>query len=91
MVIFQYNLYIFGIHLRTVLYPKQCYNEPCYKEVAMYVLTKNCMLKLMATCIAPEKAFVPIKKNRYCKCPKISNTLFCTILAKMLLFMQLFL
>ena len=32
MVIFQYNLYIFWIHLRTVLYPKPCYNEPCYKE-----------------------------------------------------------
>ena len=33
MVIFQYNLYIFGIHLWTVLYPKPCYNEPYYKEV----------------------------------------------------------
>ena len=38
MVIFQYNLYIFGIHLWTVLYPKPCYNEPCYKEVVMYLL-----------------------------------------------------
>ena len=36
MVIFQYNLYIFGIHLRTVLYPKPCYNEPCYKDVEVY-------------------------------------------------------
>ena len=27
MVIFQYNLYIFGIHLWTVLYPKLCYND----------------------------------------------------------------
>ena len=36
MVIFQYNLYIFGIHLWTVLYPKPCYNEPCYKEVEVY-------------------------------------------------------
>ena len=36
MVIFQYNLYIFGIHLGTVLYPKQCYNELCYKEVVVY-------------------------------------------------------
>ena len=36
MVIFQYNLYIFGIHLRTVLYPKHCYNELCYKEVEVY-------------------------------------------------------
>ena len=36
MVIFQYNLYIFGIHLRTVLYPKRCYNDPCYKEVVVY-------------------------------------------------------
>ena len=35
MVIFQYNLYIFGIHLWTVLYPKPCYNEPCYKEVVV--------------------------------------------------------
>ena len=37
MVIFQYNLYIFGIHLRTVLYPNPCYNEPCYKEVVVYI------------------------------------------------------
>ena len=37
MVIFQYNLYIFGIHLCTVLYPKPCYNEPCYKEVVVYI------------------------------------------------------
>ena len=36
MVIFQYNLYIFGIHLRTMLYPKLCYNELCYKEVEVY-------------------------------------------------------
>ena len=37
MVIFQYNLYIFGIHLWTVLYPKPCYNEQCYKEVGVYM------------------------------------------------------
>ena len=37
MVTFQYNLYIFGIHLWTVLYPKPCYNEPCYEEVEVYV------------------------------------------------------
>ena len=37
MVIFQYNLYIFGIHLWTVLYTKPCYNEPCYKEVVVYI------------------------------------------------------
>ena len=37
---FQYNLCIFGIHLWTVLYPKPCYNEPRYKEVAVY-LEKN--------------------------------------------------
>ena len=37
MVIFQYNLYIFGIHLWTVLYPKRFYNEPCYKEVELYL------------------------------------------------------
>ena len=37
MVIFQYNLYIFGIHLWTVLYPKPCYNELCYKEVVVYM------------------------------------------------------
>ena len=36
MVIFLYNLYIFGIHLRTVLYSKLCYNELCYKEVVVY-------------------------------------------------------
>ena len=32
MVIFQYNLYIFGIRFWIVLYPKLCYNEPCYNE-----------------------------------------------------------
>ena len=37
VVIFQYNLYIFGIHLWTVLYPKPCNNKPCYKEVVVYV------------------------------------------------------
>ena len=37
MVIFQYNLYIFGIHLRIVLYPKPCYNQPCYKKVEVYI------------------------------------------------------
>ena len=42
MVIFQYNLYIFGIHLWTVLYPKPCYNNQCYKEVVVYNL---CMKK----------------------------------------------
>ena len=36
MVIFQYNLYIFGIHLWTVLRPKPCYNEPRYEEVEVY-------------------------------------------------------
>ena len=39
MVIFQYNLYIFGIHLWTVLYPKLCYNKSCYKEVVVYFHT----------------------------------------------------
>ena len=37
MLIFQYNLYIFGIHIWTLLYPKLCYNELCYKEVVVYV------------------------------------------------------
>ena len=37
MVIFQYNLYIFWIHLWTVLYPKPCYNEPRCKEVVVYM------------------------------------------------------
>ena len=36
-VIFQYNLYIFGIHFLTVFYPKPCYNEPCYKEIVVYL------------------------------------------------------
>ena len=36
MVIFQYNLYIFGIHLWIVLYQKMCYKEHCYKEVEVY-------------------------------------------------------
>ena len=38
MVILQYNLYIFGIHLRTMLYQKPCYNEPCYKEVEVQLV-----------------------------------------------------
>ena len=42
MVIFQYNLYIFGIHLGTVLYPKPCYNKPCYKEVEVYMKIIHC-------------------------------------------------
>ena len=37
MVIFQYNLYIFGIQLWTVLHSKPCYNEPCNKEVVVYL------------------------------------------------------
>ena len=40
MVIFQYNLYIFWIHLYTVLYPKPCYNKPGYKEVVVYLVQK---------------------------------------------------
>ena len=37
MVIFLFNLYIYGIHLKTVLYPEQCYNKQCYKEVHVYI------------------------------------------------------
>ena len=37
MVIFQYKLYIFWIHLWTMLYPKPCYNKPCYKEIVVYM------------------------------------------------------
>ena len=29
-------MYIFGIHLSIVLYPKSCYNEQPYKEVSVY-------------------------------------------------------
>ena len=39
MVIFLYNLFIFGICLKTVLYPKLCYTEQCYKEVCVYLDT----------------------------------------------------
>ena len=39
MVIFQYNLYIFGIHFWTVLYLKPCYNKR-YKEVEVYMCVK---------------------------------------------------
>ena len=45
MVIFQYKLYIFGIHLWTVLYPKPCYNEQCYKVVVVYFCWKKCECK----------------------------------------------
>ena len=33
---FLYNLYIFGIHLQSMLYPKLCYNKQCFKEVCVY-------------------------------------------------------
>ena len=46
MVIFQYNLYIFGIHLWTVLYTKLCYKESCYKEVVVYISNKR--MKIIA-------------------------------------------
>ena len=45
MVIFQYNLYIFAIRLWTMLYPKPCYNEPCYKEVVVYISLMTFILK----------------------------------------------
>ena len=41
MVIFLYNLYIFWIHLPTVLYPKSCKNKPCYNEVVVYKAFKK--------------------------------------------------
>ena len=37
MVIFQYYLYVFGIHGPTMLYPKLCFNKLCDKEVVVYV------------------------------------------------------
>ena len=40
MVIFQYNLYIFGIHLWTVLYPKLCFKEPCYRGCRVWSTLK---------------------------------------------------
>ena len=57
MVIFKYNLCIFGIHPRTVLYPKPCYNEPCYKEVVVYSTLARGMLPihLSATAVSPSK------------------------------------
>ena len=39
MATFLYNLYIFGIHLWTMLYPKPCYYEPCYKKVNVYFVS----------------------------------------------------
>ena len=51
MVIFQYNLYIFGIHLWTMLYPKPCYNEPCYKEVVVYWFWKQTRPELAFTSV----------------------------------------
>ena len=41
MVIFQYNLYIFGIRLGTVLYPKLPYNKSCHTEVDVYLFSVN--------------------------------------------------
>ena len=41
MVIFLYNLYIFRIHHKTVLYPKSCYNEQFYKEVYVYLFSAS--------------------------------------------------
>ena len=37
MVIFQHNLYIFGILLWTVLYPKPYYNELCKQKCIGYI------------------------------------------------------
>ena len=51
MVIFQYNLYIFGINLWTVLYPKLCYNEPWYKEVEVYVLKYLLIKRAWSDCV----------------------------------------
>ena len=36
MLIFLYNLYIFGVHFKALLYLKAYYNEQCYKEVYLY-------------------------------------------------------
>ena len=41
MVIFLYNLYIFGIHLLTMSYLKPCYNKLCYKEINVYLVSKR--------------------------------------------------
>ena len=56
MVIFLYNLYIFGIHLRTVFYPKLCYNELCYKEV---VVDSDKLLSLQLKYFFIKKMFKP--------------------------------
>ena len=47
MAIFRYNLCIFGIHFWTVLYPKPCYNEPCYKEFEVYQFYSRANLSLI--------------------------------------------
>ena len=44
MVILQYNLYIFRIHLWTVFYSKPCYNELCYKELVVYYFSEKIQL-----------------------------------------------
>ena len=36
MVIFLYNQYIILIYLKTVLYPKLCYNKQYYNEICVY-------------------------------------------------------
>ena len=60
MVIFQYNLYIFGIHLWTVLYTKPFYNEPCYKEVMVYMNRNIHIAKSTLTCVTKENSDQPL-------------------------------
>ena len=62
MVIFQYNLYIFGIHLWTMLYPKLYYKEQCYKEVVVYLLWRA--LSYLEPCFSTEVYMGRVKQKR---------------------------
>ena len=66
MVIFQYNLYIFGIHVWTVLHPKLCYNEPCYKEVVVYLQTQMQKIILKSSKLLSELLFY-VQIMQFCR------------------------
>ena len=63
MVIFQYNLYIFGIHVWIMLYPKPCYNKPCYKEVEVYNLFTKVFTAYVMFILKNPKMLTVLEQN----------------------------
>ena len=70
MVIFQYNLCIFGIHLWTVLYPKPCYiqnrvitNRVIKRLKCTYIITKTRLFKYIENFTTKKLANFQIKNS----------------------------